>query len=150
MKAKFLLLIATLSTFILTGCQSNNLSAENEALKQQVTELEYQLTQSTAPPTATYSLDDLSAMVDEFVASVGSATPNMNITDNLDQFFSHKKQGDQIEHALENYENFLDSQYRIGNITHDEYRQTEREIDKLEDYVDSACDRLEIAFGIDD
>ena len=181
MKVKFLLLIATLSTFILTGCQSNNLSAENQALKQQITELEYQLTQlqeanhntntspasdvnvnqntisenaitrnSTENVTATYSLDELSAMVDEFVASVGSATPNMNITDNLDQFFSHKKQGDQIEHALENYENFLDSQYRIGNITHDEYRQTEREIDKLEDYVDSACDRLEIAFGIDD
>ena len=180
MKTK-LLLIATLSTFILTGCQNSNLSAENQALKQQVTELEYQLTQlqeanhntnaslasdinvnqntisentmtrnSTENSTATYSLDELSAMVDEFVASVGSATPNMNITDNLDQFFSHKKQGDQIEHALENYENFLDSQYRIGNITHDEYRQTEREIDKLEDYVDSACDRLEIAFGIDD
>ena len=181
MKAKYLLLIATLSTFILTGCQSNNLSAENQALKQQITELEYQLTQlqeathstntspasdinvnqntisenaitrnSTENVTATYSLDELSAMVDEFVASVGSATPNMNITDNLDQFFSHKKQGDQIEHALENYEYFLDSQYRIGNITHDEYRQTEREVERLEDYVDSACDRLEIAFGNDD
>ena len=177
MKAKYLLLIATLSTFILTGCQSSNLSAENQALKQQVTELEYQLIQlqeanhntnaslasdinvnqntisentMTRNSTATYSLDELSAMVDEFVASVGSATPNMNITDNLDQFFSLKKQGNQMEHALENYENFLDSQYRIGNITHDEYRQTEREVDKLEDYVDSACDRLEIAFGIDD
>ena len=44
MKTK-LLLIATLSTFILTGCQNSNLSAENQALKQQVTELEYQLTQ---------------------------------------------------------------------------------------------------------
>ena len=110
MKAKYLLLIATLSTFILTGCQSNNLSAENQALKQQITELEYQLTQlqeanhstntspasdinvnqntisenaitrnSTENVTATYSLDELSAMVDEFVASVCSATPNMNI-----------------------------------------------------------------------
>ena len=181
MKAKFILFIATLSTFIFTGCQSKNLSAQNQALKQQVTELEYQLTQlqeanhntdtfptsdinsnqntisenaivrnSTENATATYSLKELSAMIDEFVASVGSATPNMNITDNLEQFFSLKKQGNQMEHALENYENFIDSQYRIGNITHDEYRQTEREIDRLEDYVDSASDRLEIAFGIDD
>ena len=178
---RFFLLITFLTTFIFTGCQNNNLSAENQSLKQKLSELEYELTQiqenrhntnasldyepsinqksisqntiindSNQNLDSIYTLDELSTMVDEFVISVGSATPNMDITDNLEQFFSHKKQGNQIEHALENYENFLDSQYRMGNITHDEYRQIEREIDRLEDYVDSASDRLEIAFGIDD
>lgn len=180
MKTKFLLLIVTLSTFIFTGCQSNDLSAENQALKQRISELEHQLTQlqetnnTAATPamdenanaetvsqnTATnnvsettaaiYTLEELSAMVDEFVASVGSVTPDVNNSGNLDQFFSLKRQGDQIEHALENHENDLEDQYRANTITREDYRKLDREIEKLEELLDSACNRLEITFGIDD
>ena len=183
MKTKTLLLISLLSALVFTGCQNNDLSAENQSLKQQITELQQQITQleqqnmvspgKTDTPntedtsntasvsantanntnelsTSVYTIEELSGMVDEFVASVGSVTPDVNNSSNLDQFFSLKRQGDQIEHALENHENDLESQYRAGTITRDDYRKLDREIEKLEDLIDSACDRLEITFGIDD
>ena len=64
--------------------------------------------------------------------------------------FSLKKEADQIEHALENHENSLEKQYRAGTISREEYRKIDKEIEKLEDTLDSASDRLEITFGIDD
>ena len=181
MRTKSILVITALSTLIFTGCQNNDLSAENQSLKQQITELQQQITQlqidsaapntenpqsatgdvnnvssNTAAPnpseiTATiYSLEELSAMVDEFVAKVGSVTPDVNNSGNLDQFFSLKREGDQVKHTLENYENDLENQYRTGTITREDYRKLEREIEQLEEVLDSASDRLEITFGIDD
>lgn len=166
MKSRILLFTLTLSTLLLTGCQNNNLAAENEALKQQITKLEQQITEleqnnntnasnENNPATETfspitYTMAELSAMVDEFAASVGSVTPDINNSGNLDQFFSLKREADQIEHALENHENSLEDQYRAGTISREEYRKLDREIELLEDTLDSAKDRLEITFGIDD
>lgn len=183
MKTKSYLLIATLTSLLLTGCQNNDLSAENQSLKQQITELQQQITElqhqnenttqanknepaettnansvssnttstdSSEISASIYTFEELSGMVDEFVAKVGSVTPDVNNSGNLDQFFTLKREGDQIEHALENHENSLEEQYRAGTITREDYRKLDREIEKLEDLVDSACDRLEITFGIDD
>lgn len=174
MKSKTLLFIATLSTLIFTGCQNSDLSTENQSLKQELSKMEQQITelkqqlsenadttealpnndilQSTNAdtPTTAYNLEELSALVDEFVISVGSATPDINNSGNLEQFFSLKREGDQIERALENYENSLEEQYRAGSITREDFKKLDREMEALEDSLDSACDRLEIAFGIDD
>ena len=43
MKSRTLLFIATISTLIFTGCQNNDLSAENQSLKQQISEMEQQI-----------------------------------------------------------------------------------------------------------
>ena len=160
--------------------QITEMEQQITGLEQQVTELEQQISESTANndisqnngdgvssqtnangqttnagntaannPT-TYTLEELSAMVDDFVVSVGSATPDVNNSGNLDQFFSLKREGDQIDHALENHENSLEDQYRAGSISREEYRALDKDIELLEDTLDSALDRLEIAFGIDD
>ena len=191
MKPRTILFIAAISTLIFTGCQNNDLSAENQTLKQQITEMEQQITgleqqiaemeqqmggttdvtsntndaassqtnangqtistgNTTTNNPTTYTLKELSAMVDDFVVSVGSATPDVNNSGNLDQFFSLKREGDQIDHALENHENSLEGQYRAGTISREEYRALDKDIELLEDTLDSALDRLEIAFGIDD
>lgn len=182
MKSKTLLFIAILTTLIFTGCQNNDLSAENQSLKQQITEMEQQITEleqqlskvtdintsqnindsasslsdNTIPNTnidsitTAYTLEELASMVDEFTVSVGSATPDVTNSGNLDQFFSLKREADQIDHALENYENSLEDQYRAGTISRDEYRTLDREIEKLDELLDSAFDRLEITYGIDD
>ena len=186
MKSKTLLFIAALSTLIFTGCQNNNLSAENQTLKQQISEMEQQITELeqqlsditnnntaesintttsalpddngqnvnadniTVNSSTAYTMEELSEIVDAFIVSVGSATPDINNSGNLDQFFSLKREADQIEHALENHENSLEDQYHAGTISRDEYRNLDRKIEKLEELLDSAFDRLEIAFGIDD
>ena len=155
MKQKTLLIIAAISTLIFTGCQNNDLSAQNQALKLKIAELQQQTSSNTSISSneispSIYTMEELSEMVDEFVVSVGSATPDVNNSGNLDQFFSLKREGDQIEHALENRENSLEDQYRSKSISKEEYRKLDREIEKLEEFVDSAKDRLEISFGIDD
>lgn len=198
MKTKIFIL--TFATLLLTGCQNNNLTAENEALKQQITELEYQLAeleqnnddtntnaehnpavettsqivenpttnknpQSTNSPDSpqtnqdtnnndssatTYTIEELTIMVDNFIASVGAVSPNPPNSENLDQFFTLKKEANLIDHALENYENSLETQYRSGALSREEFRTLDKEIEKLEETLDSAEDRLEITFGIDD
>lgn len=189
MKSRTLLFIATISTIIFTGCQNNDLSAENQSLKQQISEMEQQISQleqqisdmnqelsenvdpnaaqttdDPASPQANsniqttdtdnlptaYTMEELSEMVDEFTVSVSSATPDINNSGNLDQFFSLKREADQIDQALENHENSLEDQYRAGTISREEYRKLDKEIEKLEETLDSAKDRLEITFGIDD
>ena len=160
MKPKTILFIAAISTLIFTGCQNNDLSADN-TLSQNANNMSSSQNNSATVQNAntnnniintdaTYSMEELSAMVDEYVVSVGSATPDINNSGNLDQFFSLKREADQIGHALENYENSLENQYRSGTISREEYRNLDREIEKLEELLDSAFDRLEIAFGIDD
>lgn len=182
MKPRTLLFIATISTLIFTGCQNNDLSAENQSLKQQISEMEQQITDleqqvsdleeqnntanlseenntsvnnNSSPinmttDSPTYTMEELSEMVDEFTVSVGSATPDINNSGNLDQFFSLKREADQIDQALENHENSLEDQYRTSTISREEYRKLDKEIEKLEETLDSAKDRLEITFGIDD
>lgn len=107
-------------------------------------------TANTDNLTTAYTLEELSEMVDEFMVSVGSATPDINNSGNLDQFFSLKREADQIEHALENHENALEDQYRAGTISREDYRNLDKKTEELEELLDSAFDRLEIAFGIDD
>jgi len=182
MKSRTLLFIATISTLIFTGCQNNDLSAENQSLKQQISEMEQQIADleqqvsdleeqnntanlseenttsvsnnssatNMTPDSPTYTMEELSEMVDEFTVSVGSATPDINNSGNLDQFFSLKREADQIDQALENHENSLEDQYRAGTISREEYRKLDKEIEKLEELLDSAKDRLKITFDIDD
>jgi len=182
MKSRTLLFIATISTIIFTGCQNNDLSAENQSLKQQISEMEQQIADleqqvsdleeqnntanlfeenttsvsnnssatNMTPDSPTYTMEELSEMVDEFTVSVGSATPDINNSGHLDQFFSLKREADQIDQALENHENSLEDQYRAGTISREEYRKLDKEIEKLEELLDSAKDRLEITFDIDD
>ena len=38
----------------------------------------------------------------------------------------------------------------VSKVSEEEYKKADSEIDKLEESLDSACDRLEITFGIDD
>ena len=130
--------------------ESTDVTSNTNDMTSSQTNANGQTTNTTANNTSTYTPEELSAMVDDFVVSVGSATPDINNSGNLDQFFSLKRKGDQIEHALENHENSLEDQYRTGTISREEYRVLDKDIELLEDSLDSALDRLEIAFGIDD
>ena len=158
------------------SAENQSLKQEISKMEQQLTELKQQLSETTeidsitqntddteaSQPddtmqttdtdniTTAYTMDELSEMVDTFIVSVGSATPDINNSGNLDQFFSLKRESDKIEHALENYENSLEDQYRAGTISREDYRKSDKKIEELEELLDSAFDRLEVAFGIDD
>ena len=202
MKKRTLLAAGTLTVLLLTGCSASS-SAETEALKEQVAQLEQQIadlqaansaddaqaadaqadgaqaadaqagdaqaadaqagdaqtpaetqgTQTTIDPAAgagatTYTLEELTTMVNDYVAKAEAATPSGS--NDIEQFFSLEQEANQEENELERHEDELERQYRDGALTRDEYRANERELDHLDDLLDAAEDQLEYVFGIDD
>lgn len=180
MKKGNLFVTGIITAILMAGCGTNNsTAAENEALKQQVAQLEQQVTEleqkgtevaggnatavvpestqttdTTGADTTTtnksYTMEELTTMVDDFAAKAEAATPGTDESQNLEQFFALKQEENQIDNALDRHEDELEDQYRAGTLTREEYKQLERELEKLEDKLDEAEDRLERTFGIND
>lgn len=98
----------------------------------------------------TYSIEELTSMVDAFEEKARAAVPTGASSEDMEQFFTLKQEENQIDDALDLHEDELEYQYRNGTLTRDEYRTLERELERLEDRLDDAEDRLELTFGIDD
>lgn len=95
------------------------------------------------------TMESLTALVDDFTSRAATLTAGSNNAE-LDQFFTYKQEAEGIDRRLDRYENDLERQVRDGSLSRDDYRSAERELDKLEDSLDNAEDKLEYYFGIDD
>lgn len=98
---------------------------------------------------SSYTFDELTALVAAYEEKVATAAPD-GTDSSLETFFTLKQEENQIDDALDFYEDDLEAQYRNGSLTRDEYKKQERELERLEDRLDDAEDRLEFTFGIDD
>lgn len=97
----------------------------------------------------TYTFEELTALVTAFEEKVAAAAPTGTDSD-LETFFSLKQEENQIDDALDLYEDALELQYRNGTLTREDCKTQERELEQLEDILDRAEDDLEFTFGIDD
>ena len=95
------------------------------------------------------TLESLTALVDDFTARVATLLADSRNPE-LEQFFTYKQEAESIDRRLDRYEDELERQVRGGSLSRDDYRSTERELEKLEDALDKAEDQLEYYFGIDD
>ncbi len=192
------LFVGSVTVLLLSGCGYGAQNTENEALRQQVAQLESQVAQlqaqsgnsqaafpqdqvspqdqdaqassestqvpsestqvpsesAQAPSESTQAtgsdrMEELSALVEDFVTKSDSLISSKSAPD-LEQFFTFKKDAAAIDQQLDNYEDELEGQYRKGALSGTDYKELERELEKLEDSLDNAEDRLEIFFGIDD
>lgn len=98
----------------------------------------------------TYTIEELSAMVEAFAAKAGEAVTSGDAAQDMEQFFAMKQEGKQIDDALDYHEDELEYLYKNGSLTREEYKKLERELKLLEDKLDDAEDQLEYRFGIDD
>ncbi len=98
----------------------------------------------------TYTLDELSTVVDAFVTKVCAAAPSGTAAQDMEQFFALKQEGKQIDDTLDTHEDELEYLYKTGSLTREEYKQQERKLELLEDQLDDIEDQLEYVFGIDD
>lgn len=98
----------------------------------------------------TYTLDELSTVVDAFVTKVCAAAPGGTAAQDMEQFFALKQEGKQIDDTLDTHEDELEYLYKTGSLTREEYKQQERKLKLLEDQLDDIEDQLEYVFGIDD
>lgn len=157
-------------TTLLTGCQSTaGSSAETEALKEQIAQLEKQIaaleqqaannnaannsvTKDNAADEAltTYTMQELESMVGAFVQKADAAALSGSAAQDLEQFFALKQEEKQIDDLLDHHEDELEELYKVQSLTREDYKRLERELERLEDKLDAAEDQLEYMFGIDD
>lgn len=106
---------------------------------------------TTANTTASANdFDTLSQKVADEVANADAAQPSGTAADDRALFFERKTALDALDRELDAYEDDLEAQYRNGTLDYTDFRQQDREVEKLEDDLDDAEDRLENRFGIDD
>lgn len=105
-------------------------------------------TQDTAEDA--YNIDIISQDVSAAVEAAKAAVPTGSQTEQRDQFFAIKNVLKDLDHTLDQYEDYLEQEYRSGRLDLQEYHAAEKVSDDLEDQLDDAENFLERAFGIDD
>ena len=168
MKMK-LLGIVGLMTLALAGCQ--NPSDREAALEDQVAQLEQQVTSlekenselnettetvdnikpaDSSNSAAEDDMDSLTKAVNEAVKKANNTSPSGSNDENQKKFFEVKGELQDVDNRLERYEEKIESEFHQGNLTYEKARDAEREIERLEEKLDDAEDRLENVFGYDD
>lgn len=174
-----LLSFAGLTAILMTGCTTGSREQELEnqvaQLEQQITDLQKasgDIDNANADDTVadnssnttdaadtntdtnadaqTNDLDTLSKKVSDAVAAADAAAPTGTADTDRKLFFEQKTALDTLDRELDTYEDNLEAQYRQGTLSYTDFRKQDREIEKLEDSLDDAEDRLENRFGIDD
>ena len=173
----FALSLTVLSIFILTGCDDDdNKDANYRKLESRVAQLEQDIAtlKNTGTDNSTSSLDaestdnsadssntisneaasdtieSLTSAVEEVTAKADSATPSGNKDESRTQFFNLKDELDLVERRLDTYYDYIEAQYKQGNLSYEDYRNQEQALEDIENKLDASEDRLERTFGIND
>ena len=173
MKNLIVLGLMALMTFTLAGCQPEGNSEHEAQLEQQVEQLEQKVTSlekekeelavkaENAEPSGSSekaekneksedTLDSLKEAVSTAVKEADKAEASGSREDNQNRFFDAKGKLQEVENRLDRFEDSIESQYRQGKIDYEKARNAEIEIERLEDQLDNAEDKLEFRFGYDD
>jgi len=164
MKKLRLLGIAGFMTLALAGCQ--NTSDREAALEDQIAQLEQQITslenekESTSVSSGETAsvennskddtLETLTKAVNDAVKKAEDAKANGSNEENQKTFFKIKGELQDVENRLESYEDKIEDDFRQGNLSYEKARDEEIKVERLEDKLDDAEDRLENLFGYDD
>ena len=97
--------------------------------------------------------DDIAALetkVSDAIAAADAATPSGRRDSDRELFMEHKMALDSLDREVDVYEDSLETQYRNGELSYEDFRTKDVQAEKLEDDLDDAEDRLEDRFNMDD
>lgn len=141
----------------MTHVDYNRKDNKREALDNQLDIIEDQLeilfTKQAEPEQVhqnTYQYTQLKRMVQDFQKKVDNVEPKTNRTSRAKQYTNLKAELEQIEDALEFYEDDLEHQYKSGGMTRTDYYRKDNKQEMLDNQLDLIEDQLEYLFGIDD
>lgn len=158
-------LLALVSMFILSGCGQQDddktaaLEQKIEKLEQQVSDLESSgksktsddtLDTAASGPVSQDTIDTLTNDVNDAVTKAEETQPTGTTEEKRNQYFELKGKLDEIDRRADDYDDYIESQYKKGILSYDEYRTQEKALNELENKLDAAEDKLEWTFGIDD
>ncbi|MEG0360340.1 MAG: hypothetical protein RR602_01815 [Longicatena sp.] len=158
MKIKQLVFIAVL--LLLTGCSSktDDLERDVKSLENKITQLEKEkTTKNNKEDTSTASKTNIESKINEFKTNGDNLIKRINAISyeddkvkNIKAYTTLDTESDTIELAMETYENTLDRTYKDNKLTFNEVRDYKKQLDKIEDEIDSALDALELRLKLDD
>ncbi|MEG0710179.1 MAG: hypothetical protein RR481_08085 [Longicatena sp.] len=158
MKIKQLVFVAVL--LLLTGCSSktDDLERDVKTLENKITQLEKEkTTKNNKEDTSTASKTNIESKINEFKTNGDNLIKRINAISyeddkvkNIKAYTTLDTESDTIELAMETYENTLDRTYKDNKLTFNEVRDYKKQLDKIEDEIDSALDALELRLKLDD
>lgn len=140
----FTLSVIVVSAIVLAGC--GNKAGTNESTKQSGNAEKTSVSGNDTEDT----IDSLTNAVDEVTKKADSAIPSDNKDEKKAQFIELKNEIDTVDHRLDKHDDYIENLYKRGEISYDDYRSQEKQLDELEDKLDASEDKLEFNFGIDD
>ncbi|MBD5134339.1 MAG: entericidin EcnA/B family protein [Lachnospiraceae bacterium] len=140
----FSLSVIVVSAIVLAGC--GNKSGTNESTKQSGNTEKTSVSVNDTEDT----IESLINAVDEVTKKADSAIPSDNKDEKQAQFIELKDEIDTVDHRLDKHDDYIENLYKRGEISYDDYRSQEKQLDELEDKLDASEDKLEFNFGIDD
>ncbi len=159
MKNLRLLLITILLLPSLIGCAASvdkaAVNREEELEKrieeQEIISIEKSESQVALSSTSTDNpLDLLTKDVENAIAKADAAIPSGTSLEKRTTFFDIMSELEKAEQEIDIYEEYLESQYKQNLLSYEEYRSQKKELNKLENSLDAAEERLELTFRIDD
>lgn len=96
------------------------------------------------------TVESLTKEVDKVVKKIDAATPSKDKEKKETVFFQLKEELDIVEDRIDAYEDCVESQYRQGSISYEDYKKKEQQLEVLENKLDKWEDKLESSFRLDD
>lgn len=141
--------VLILSLFLLTGCEDATNPQESKAVS------------DTATAQGNIE-DDLEAILEEAVYSLTTevsdtiskvnniGTPVGTKKDQYHQFLELRKELEAVTQRIDDLEHTIDSNYRTSKISRELHQKLDKELDSLDELMDSTEEQLEQTFQIQD
>ncbi len=163
--------LAIATVVALGGCSNSEDAARIAELEQQVEELQAEKdagaqtdaasTEQGAAKTddaadeqaaldADPTLADFSTRVDELVAEFEAVEPTSDRDADFQTYLDMESKANALDEEMDRYDDELERAVRAGDMTREDYRAAERELDRLDDRLSAAEDSLEYRLGVDD
>lgn len=107
-------------------------------------------------------IDDLSATLEEAVLSLTGdvsdtlsrvdtlGIPNGSVEEQQDMFLDLRSEISDVDRRIDDLDDTVERSYRENHISREEFQKLSRELESLEELMDSAEEKLEFVYGMED
>lgn len=96
------------------------------------------------------TVQEFSDRADDLISRAEAAEVPKDRDARIDGYFEFDSEFNALELEMDTYEDQQESEYRSGSLSWDDYRSLELQLEQIEERLDTAQDKLETRFGVDD
>lgn len=96
------------------------------------------------------TIQEFSDRANDLISQAEAAEVPSDRNARIDGYFKFDSEFNALELEMDTYEDQQEAQYRSGSLSWEDYRSIELQLEQIENNLDTAQDKLEIRFGIND